>query len=301
MREIDMSTVSVVIPAYNSAATIADAVSSVRAQTVKPLEIIVVDDASRDGTAACLDELHAPDLRVIRRSVNGGGSAARNLGMEAARGDWIAFLDADDLWLPDKLERQLAALRACESAFCFTGLWRSNEYGERWQLPRRGPRPGESLVDFMLKSGHVVQTSTLLVPRALGTCRFREELRRFQDIDFVMQLEAAGIAPVFVEAPLVEWRNFGGGGVSAVRDRGVLRDFIAHQRQPLTLAQRLGLELRSFGPPPGIVGAIAWLLKVFASVGAGALGASQALSLVLKNALGVKSYGLVRNRLGIRS
>jgi glycosyltransferase involved in cell wall biosynthesis len=158
--------VSVVIPAYNAEATIADAVASARQQTFRPDEIIVVDDASSDRTFERLEALHGPDLKLIRQAENRGGAAARNRGVDAATGDFVAFLDADDLWEFEKLELQLQALhRARPNSYCFTAVWQTNEYGETWMLPRRGPRAAEPIADFLLKGGNVVQTSTLLVPR----------------------------------------------------------------------------------------------------------------------------------------
>lgn len=103
--------VSVIIPAYRSAASIGRALSSVAAQTVKPLEVIVVDDGSDDGTfeaaQACRTRLQGIDLVVLKQE-NRGAGAARNAGLQVAKGDWLAFLDADDEWLPEKLERSLA-------------------------------------------------------------------------------------------------------------------------------------------------------------------------------------------------
>lgn len=100
------ATVSVVIPTYNRAHCIADTVRSVLSQTVRPHEVIVVDDGSTDDTAGALRPFGA-NVRYLPKT-NGGVSSARNAGMRAATGDVIAFLDADDVWLPQKLEIQLA-------------------------------------------------------------------------------------------------------------------------------------------------------------------------------------------------
>jgi glycosyltransferase involved in cell wall biosynthesis len=101
--------VSVVIPAHNSASTLKRALESVSRQSYRPLEIIVVDDASSDSTR---DVLRETGVRAIFLSENAGASAARNCGIEAASGDYIAFLDADDEWLPGKLAKQMALIAA---------------------------------------------------------------------------------------------------------------------------------------------------------------------------------------------
>jgi glycosyltransferase involved in cell wall biosynthesis len=102
--------VSVIIPTYNRAALVAEAVASVFSQTFQDFEILVVDDGSTDNTATTL----APwkGVNVLRRRTRIGVAAARNLGATAARGEWLAFLDSDDLWLPEKLARQMAYLEA---------------------------------------------------------------------------------------------------------------------------------------------------------------------------------------------
>jgi glycosyltransferase involved in cell wall biosynthesis len=299
-----MQTVSVVIPAFNCAATIQEAVATARAQTHRPLEIIVIDDASSDDTLAKLAAIAGPDLVVIRNRRNAGGAAARNRGIEFARGDVIAFLDADDLWAPTKLEQQLEMLNAAAGpAFCFSAVSFTNEYRERRISPRRAPQPGESLPDFMLKAGNLVQTSTLAVPRQLlGRCRFTESLRRFQDIDFVLQLDAAHVHALYLPDTLVEWRNVGNPKrVSSNADPSVIHAFVERHRDRLTLAQRLGLEIRSLGPPPGLFGALRWSARVLLSVGAGALAAPHAVSLLLKHTLGLRTFGALRSRLGVGS
>ncbi len=103
--------VSVIIPTYNRAALVKEAVASVLAQSWQDLEVLVVDDGSTDGTAAALASF-AAQIRLLRRASRGGVSAARNAGIQAARGKWLAFLDSDDLWLPEKLARQMAFLAA---------------------------------------------------------------------------------------------------------------------------------------------------------------------------------------------
>ncbi len=102
-----MPLVSVIIPTYNRAALVVEAVASVLAQSFRDFELLVVDDGSTDGTPAAL-EAFAGRLTVLRQPARRGVSAARNQGIKAARGEWLAFLDSDDLWRPEKLARQVA-------------------------------------------------------------------------------------------------------------------------------------------------------------------------------------------------
>ena len=105
--------VSVVMPVFNAEATLAAAVRSVLAQDFGDFELIAVDDGSRDDSLSVLLDLAAGDMRIhVVSRANGGVSSARNLGGELARGELIAFLDADDLWAPDKLSRHVALHRA---------------------------------------------------------------------------------------------------------------------------------------------------------------------------------------------
>lgn len=106
--------VSVVIPTFNRAGMIEAAVQSVQAQTYPHWEIIISDDGSTDNSRAVVQKLMGRDNRVrfVTRETNAGAQAARNAGIKAARGEWIAFLDSDDQWLPDSLERRMTiALR----------------------------------------------------------------------------------------------------------------------------------------------------------------------------------------------
>jgi glycosyltransferase involved in cell wall biosynthesis len=118
--------ISVVIPAYNAARFLPLCLPSVFAQTYKPEEVIVVDDGSTDNTAEVAAELGA---RVIRRE-NGGISAARNTGIQNASCEWIALLDADDSWAPEKLERQAACIQP-DTILVYTGVRFFDDNGSR--------------------------------------------------------------------------------------------------------------------------------------------------------------------------
>jgi GT2 family glycosyltransferase len=108
------SNVSVVIPAYNSACTIERSLESVLAQTVRPLETIVVDDCSTDGTSVISGQYADHGVRVVELKERSGAAGARNAGIRTARGEFVAFLDSDDEWLPTKLEKQLSVIESDE-------------------------------------------------------------------------------------------------------------------------------------------------------------------------------------------
>src|SRR5688572_16958601 len=105
-----MANVSVIIPTHNRAQSVVTAIASVVRQTFQDLEIIVVDDASNDDTAEVLAQFRDKRIKVIRHQTNRGGAAARNTGIRHSTFDYIAFLDDDDEWLPEKLAKQMAAL-----------------------------------------------------------------------------------------------------------------------------------------------------------------------------------------------
>jgi len=129
--------VSVVIPAYNAAATIERALRSVAAQTHRPLEVLVVDDASTDATATLAAGFADIEVRLARLTANGGPSRARNAGIDLASGAYLAFLDSDDEWLPEKTARQVAMLQA-NPAMSIVGC-RTAPIGEWGQSPTPVP------------------------------------------------------------------------------------------------------------------------------------------------------------------
>jgi glycosyltransferase involved in cell wall biosynthesis len=192
---------SVVIPTYNNASTLSQAIASVRGQVGPCGDILVVDDGSSDATPRVLEDLAGPDLRVIRQQ-NGGPAAARNTGVAAARGEWIAFHDADDLWLPTKLAVQFAALRTRPDArFCFTGM--IIRLADGTELTRECDLPRRSLFIDLLK-GNRLATPTALIHRDCFTevGLFDPVLRTGEDWDMWLRL-AAFFEGVLIPQPLV--------------------------------------------------------------------------------------------------
>jgi glycosyltransferase involved in cell wall biosynthesis len=135
--------VTVVVPAFNAQATLAETLRSVAAQTYSPLEILIVDDGSTDSTAAVAAAFCGaePRARLIRKE-NGGVASARNRGLAEAAGDWVAPIDADDLWHPTKIEKQMAAALAAPEPPGFVYCWfrvidgagKIIGAGERWRV-----------------------------------------------------------------------------------------------------------------------------------------------------------------------
>ena len=163
--------VSVIMPVYNAAAWLPRAVESVLAQSHRNLELVAVDDGSADDSLAILQAFARSDARVcVQRQVqNGGVAAARNAGLAAARGDYIAFLDADDWWHPAKLERQLASLRASGARISYAAYWRVAEDGR--VLSRVDP-PARLEHRDMLAS-NFIGNLTGMYDRKLGDVSFR--------------------------------------------------------------------------------------------------------------------------------
>jgi glycosyltransferase involved in cell wall biosynthesis len=202
--------VSVIIPTYNSAHYVTAAVNSVLAQTYRDLEILVIDDGSTDGTEAIMRRYDPPVC--YRKQTNGGVASARNHGIAASRGRYIAFLDADDIWYPHKLERQLAELanrgrshRACYTAFSVVsedlqplGIYRS--------LP---PAPG---VKALLTRGNLVGTpSTVLAERSLFQSNEGFDPMLSQCADWDMWVRLARLTDfLYIDEPLVYYRQHEG-------------------------------------------------------------------------------------------
>jgi glycosyltransferase involved in cell wall biosynthesis len=205
---MNRATVSVIIPYYRASGTISRAVESVLRQTVRPYEILIVDDGCPEDAVGATKQFGS-SVKLIRKS-NGGAASARNLGIENAQGEWIAFLDADDYWESAKLERQLEFSEG-------VGL-----VGSKWfmEVPGR-PRWVEEVEDptffgRVFKPGgseafHVAMnlwTSVLLVRRsALGDQRFVSGLEPAEDRDLWIRLVAT-TAIYLVPEPLatyIEW------------------------------------------------------------------------------------------------
>ena len=242
---------SVIIPTYNRAALVRAAVDSALRQSVPPHEVLVCDDGSTDDTLALLRTVFAdvPKVKVLSLPHSGLPAATRNAGIAAASGEWLGFLDSDDVWLPDKTARQWAAIQAhpaiglvCTNAFVAR---HGDDPHVRPTLLRHVPT-GEVTLARLLEE-NVVITSSALVKRTLlvdaGAFSARQELRSVEDYE--LWLRMATLAPVhYLDEPLIVYRD---DTADSVR-----RDYApsCHWQAHLTALDCLRAHLTTAGPTP---------------------------------------------------
>lgn len=184
-----MASVSVVVPTYDREELIERAVRSALDQTVEVLEVLVVDDASRDGTGRALESLADPRIRYVRHPENRGGARARNTGIDLATGSYVAFLDSDDEWLPGKIEAQLdvfaGAGERVGAVYCASLADRGHGPVPRREILHRG-----DVHDALLGGWCPPTTSLFLLRRAVfdAGLRFDPELPGFQDLDLWLRV-----------------------------------------------------------------------------------------------------------------
>lgn len=186
--------VSVIIPAYNAAWCVRRAVDSVLAQRYRDFELIVVDDGSQDDTAAILAG-YGDAIQVLTKP-NGGLSSARNAGIRAAAGTYVAFLDADDWWHPDKLARQVDHMaQRPECVFCSTRTSVQTPEGDPLPDWRCAGGDRSTLAAIFKANAHVAGSGSAVMARRTAFAQaggFDESLRSLEDIDMWMRLAAIG-------------------------------------------------------------------------------------------------------------
>jgi glycosyltransferase involved in cell wall biosynthesis len=210
-------TVSVVIPTRYRPNVLCQAIRSVTAQTVPVLECIVVIDGPDLETVTVLQGIDFPALKIVALEENVGGSEARNIGARAAQGEWIGYLDDDDEWLPEKLERQLALLEGIEHPpQVLFSRYLDSGTNEDLLRPRRFPRAQEAMSDYLMCDLSFFggfegcpQTSTWLICRDLLLhVPFTLGLKAFQDIDWLLHAFAdPAVYSLSAEEPLAIFHN----------------------------------------------------------------------------------------------
>ncbi|MDE2266291.1 MAG: glycosyltransferase family 2 protein [Alphaproteobacteria bacterium] len=200
---------SVVIPVYNRATVLGDALRSVLAQTEQDFEIVVVDDGSTDHPERTVKEISDPRI-VLARQDNGGGGAARNTGIDIARGRFIAFLDSDDEFLPHHLSTMRKLLEGTSLVAGYARIVVDRGEGRAFLKPPRAIRNGEDMATYLLCDRGFVPTSTMVVERDMAkVVRFHENLAAAEDTDFAIRLTLAGVRFVMAEKPGVHWHDLG--------------------------------------------------------------------------------------------
>ncbi len=204
------------IPTAGRPRLVTRAAESALSQTLREIEVVVVIDGPDTMTEKALSAIADRRLRTVRRP-KGGPGAARNAGVEAAAGEWVALLDDDDLWAPEKLERQLAVAESSALAYpIVAGRVAADDGSGRVQVwPRRLPAAGEALGDYLLVrrspfwGDSLIHTSTILTRRSLlREVRFREDMACHEDMDWLLRaarVEGAGVTFVPGAEPLATW------------------------------------------------------------------------------------------------
>ena len=200
--------VSIITPTFNSAAFIAQTAAGVRSQTHQDWEWLITDDFSQDGTWSMLQDLCATDSRItaVRNDANQGPAVSRNRSMDRAKGQYLAFLDADDIWLPHKLETHLNFMVSENIPFSFTAFEVIDRHGKSTGKVVDGRSQASVNYEDMLRKKATMGCSTVMIERTvIGKSRM-PELRTGQDYAFWLALLRTGISATCLPAALTKYR-----------------------------------------------------------------------------------------------
>ena len=239
----DYPRVSVIVPTYNRSHLIRRAIGSVLDQTYEDFEVIVVDDGSTDNTHDVVKDLDDARIRYIRHERRRGPSAARNTGIRAARGEYTAFLDSDDEWLPRNLQEKVRALDSSSQdvGLAYSRVVRRLGRNLEYATPRRGLRADERLLDYWtLHGGLITVWSTVVETPLLADTLFDEQLHKHEDGDLLLRLHKV-TRFFFVPEPLVVWHDevlAGSDRISAAAHAEASRRFIEKHRDEFEASKR---------------------------------------------------------------
>ena len=197
---------SIVVPVYNRSDKIASVINSIIDQSFEDWELILVDDGSKDREelSRIVESFSEPKIKLILRD-NGGGGAARNTGIDAARGKFLALLDSDDTFVRDKLKLCFDVLRtdSSENTFMFSYFLVDRGLDKNWIKPERLLKDGERVDEYLTCTSGWIQTSTMVLSSSLAKrVRFSEKLPSSQDTDFAIRCYLAGAKFVFLDKTL---------------------------------------------------------------------------------------------------
>ena len=197
--------VSIVMPAYNCEKYVVEAINSILAQTYRNWELLVLDDGSKDNTLRIIEEFSQKDSRIkaLPNGKNMGVSATRNRGIELASGEWIAFLDSDDMWNPEKLEKQFEIVEKEAAEFLFTGSSYINEEGEAYKEIFEVP---EKITYKKLRNQNVISCSSVLVKKKYFEHIKMEKDEMHEDYAVWLRILKTGVTAFGVNEPLLIYR-----------------------------------------------------------------------------------------------
>ncbi|WKV07997.1 glycosyltransferase family 2 protein [Thermoanaerobacterium sp. CMT5567-10] len=197
--------VSIIMPTYNCEKYIEQAINSVINQTYKEWELLVIDDGSEDNTVEIIKELSKKDSRIrfVKNEKNQGVSATRNIGISLANGNWIAFLDSDDMWDKTKLEKQMKYAEKTSAEFLFTGSSYINEDGEYYKGIFEVP---DKVTYKKLRNHNVISCSSVLIKKRLFDNIKMEKDDMHEDYAVWLRILRTGILAYGINEPLLIYR-----------------------------------------------------------------------------------------------
>lgn len=195
--------ISIIMAAYNAEKTIGVAIESVLTQSYKKWELIVIDDCSIDGTAEIVKSFSDSRIRLIKNEKNSGVSISRKKGLETASGEWIAVLDSDDQWAPEKLEKQIALAKETGAELLFTGSAFMDENGNMidWQL-----HVPEILNYHSLLKQNLISNSSVLVKTNLYCKFYAVGDNMHEDFAIWLRITKSGKIAYGIDEPLLTYR-----------------------------------------------------------------------------------------------
>lgn len=197
--------VSVIIPVYNAAKYIGKTIESVLSQTYRNIEIVLVDDCSKDNSRHIIEQYAAKHEIIVYhlQEKNGGAAVARNTALQIAKGRYVAFLDSDDLWYPQKIKRQLKLMKQKNAAICYTAIEMIDEEGRYL----KGKRDVKETINykFLLKNTMIATSSVVIDRNVIGDFQM-PLIRSGQDYATWLQLMRDGIDAFGLNEVLVKYR-----------------------------------------------------------------------------------------------
>lgn len=201
---VDYGLVSIIMPNYNSEKYVEATVKSVLAQTYEKWELLLVDDCSQDDSLEIVRAFRDERIKILSTEKNGGAAAARNIAIEKAQGRWIAFLDSDDLWTPDKLEKQISYMAENQIAFSYSDYAVVNEEGERVYTFK--PKLGKCNYRDILKHCHIGCLTAVYDTERLGKVYMPTDAPKREDLACWLSILKNGVEAHCLHETLAEYK-----------------------------------------------------------------------------------------------